>query len=227
MDRRPGSTRALHHIPASIPSGLTRVPPCSSWAAAQGKTATHAVVYARLIAGGTDYGVHAFMVQLRCVVPSFLWASSRSTSRADWPAARLDGGGGGGGRAGRWRTTRRCPASVSATSDPRYTVFDAERGAGIIRPRSLRPSHPTPLTTTPLTKTPLTDPAQSTPLTDPAHRPRALNPACSLDPAHSLFLQPGAFASTASTPRTMASCSSATSAFHGAPPKSLGAAPRF
>ena len=31
----------------------------------QGKTATHAVVYARLISKGVDYGVHAFMVQLR------------------------------------------------------------------------------------------------------------------------------------------------------------------
>ncbi len=30
-----------------------------------GKTATHAVVFARLLLGGRDMGIHAFMVQLR------------------------------------------------------------------------------------------------------------------------------------------------------------------
>lgn len=35
------------------------------WIGAAGQTATHAAVYARLIVGGTDRGVHVFIVQLR------------------------------------------------------------------------------------------------------------------------------------------------------------------
>eukprot|EP00899_Mesostigma_viride_P006607 jgi/Mesvir1/15948/Mv08266-RA.1 len=35
------------------------------WPGALGKTATHAVVFARLLLGGTDHGMHPFMVQLR------------------------------------------------------------------------------------------------------------------------------------------------------------------
>jgi acyl-CoA oxidase len=35
------------------------------WPGGMGKTATHAVVMARLIVGGRDHGPHAFIVQLR------------------------------------------------------------------------------------------------------------------------------------------------------------------
>eukprot|EP01018_Ginkgo_biloba_P002585 Gb_39042 [translate_table: standard] len=35
------------------------------WPGGLGKVSTHAVVYARLITGGRDYGVHAFLVQIR------------------------------------------------------------------------------------------------------------------------------------------------------------------
>eukprot|EP00054_Salpingoeca_dolichothecata_P039138 m.15414 g.15414 ORF g.15414 m.15414 type:complete len:660 (+) comp9727_c0_seq1:41-2020(+) len=35
------------------------------WPGGLGKTATHAVVYARLLLAGKDYGIHAFIVQLR------------------------------------------------------------------------------------------------------------------------------------------------------------------
>jgi acyl-CoA oxidase len=37
------------------------------WPGGMGKTSTHAVVMARLILDGKDYGPHAFMVQLRCL----------------------------------------------------------------------------------------------------------------------------------------------------------------
>ena len=37
------------------------------WPGGLGKTATHAVVMARLFVGGKDHGMHAFVVQLRCL----------------------------------------------------------------------------------------------------------------------------------------------------------------
>jgi acyl-CoA oxidase len=38
------------------------------WPGGMGKTATHAVVMARLIVGGRDHGPHAFIVQVRAAV---------------------------------------------------------------------------------------------------------------------------------------------------------------
>ena len=48
--------------------GLLLCPLSQWWPGGMGKTATHAVVLARLIINQKDYGIHSFIVQLRSLV---------------------------------------------------------------------------------------------------------------------------------------------------------------
>jgi len=64
VDRRPGPWRevAFSNWQARLTSPLQRR---RRGPDGQGKLATHAIVWARLIIAGKDYGIHAFMVQIR------------------------------------------------------------------------------------------------------------------------------------------------------------------
>jgi len=58
------STSARIAMPSSRPS-LSTLTSTKWWPGGMAKTATHAVVMARLVVGGRDHGPHAFIVQLR------------------------------------------------------------------------------------------------------------------------------------------------------------------
>jgi hypothetical protein len=84
------------------------------WPGGMGKTATHAVVMARLLVAGTDHGPHAFLVQLRSL-------------EDHKPLPGIQVGGWMGGRAGEWvwvcagrkrvgRSTPHTPVTVIAVS---------------------------------------------------------------------------------------------------------------
>ena len=76
----------------------------------KGKTATHSVVYARLIIKDVDYGVHAFLVQLR-------YKATPDYNKTDWRANLTQAFAALGFRhLALWITTCPCRASAWATS---------------------------------------------------------------------------------------------------------------